>query len=104
MSGIELIAQERQRQIEQEGWTPEHDDQHNDSEMAMAAVAYIYADEFDADSYRNGSLEILYTAAYSFWPWRSDRWKPKDRLSNLIRAGALIAAEIDRLQRESEVG
>lgn len=26
--GIELIAAERKRQTEQEGWTPEHDEQH----------------------------------------------------------------------------
>ena len=37
MSGIERIAKERQRQIEQEGWTPEHDDHHAEGEMAAAA-------------------------------------------------------------------
>lgn len=40
MNGIELIAAERKRQVESEGWTPEHDDQHDSDEMAMAAAVY----------------------------------------------------------------
>lgn len=35
-TGIEAIAAERQRQIEKEGWTPEHDDTHGAGEMAEA--------------------------------------------------------------------
>lgn len=34
------------------------------------------------------------------WPWARCGWKPKDRRSNLVRAGALIAAELDRMDRE----
>lgn len=37
-SGIDLIAAERQRQIEEEGWTPDHDDQHTNGELALAAA------------------------------------------------------------------
>jgi hypothetical protein len=33
MLGIERIAAERQRQIEKEGWTPAHDDQHRNDEL-----------------------------------------------------------------------
>jgi len=36
LSGCELIAQERERQITQEGWTPEHDDKHTQFQMTMA--------------------------------------------------------------------
>jgi hypothetical protein len=37
---------------------------------------------------------------YIFWPWDQDWWKPSpDPIRNLVKAGALIAAEIDRLQR-----
>ena len=39
-TGIELIAEERHRQIEKEGWTPEHDDQHNAGDLVHAAAAY----------------------------------------------------------------
>src|SRR5687768_7613607 len=94
-NGANLIAKERQRQMEQEGWPPEHDDQHKREELVSAAIAYLMADETDFS-------DNLYTAAYAFWPWSSEFWKPKDRLSNLIRAGALIAAEIDRLHRLEE--
>lgn len=62
MSGIELIAAERDRQINVEGWTADHDGQHTEGELALAAIAYIEADETDIPG-------NLYTAAYSFWPW-----------------------------------
>lgn len=86
-NGSELIAAERQRQIESEGWTPEHDDQHQYGELTLAAMCYIEAKSFQFQ--RNIRL----------WPWDAKWWKPKDRISNLVKAGALIAAEIDRLQR-----
>lgn len=80
------IAAERQRQIESEGWSVEHDDAHTDGSMALAAAAYARAPE-------GPTLPPLY------WPWSRDWWKPKSRRSNLVRAGALIAAEIERLDR-----
>lgn len=40
MTGIELIAKERQRQIEQEGWTAEHDSQHTAGELLQCACYY----------------------------------------------------------------
>lgn len=93
MNGSELIAAERARQIAQEGWTPEHDDAHTDHELAVAAVAYVKAAvETSAAGWRRAAQE---------WPWdliwfRADRRNP---LRSLVKAGALIAAEIDRIQR-----
>ena len=81
-TGIELIAQERQRQIEEEGWTAKHDDSHITRELAFAAAAYILEDD-------------------TYWPW-SEGFKEYDYKTNLIRAGALIAAELDRLIRAEE--
>ena len=95
-TGVELIEEERARQIEEEGWIAEHDDQHNHGELALAAMAYIEADETDVDR-----SERLHSPAFAFWPWNSHWWKPKDRIRNLVRAGALIAAEIDRLNRDA---
>jgi len=43
---------------------------------------------------------VLAAAANALWPWDPNDHKPKRTLKNLIRAGALIAAEIDRIQRE----
>jgi len=93
MNGAELIAQERQRQVEQEGYSAEQDDQHKKEQLVFAAMAYCWAGKSD----RPGNYT---TIAYSAWPWDREAWKPKDRLSNLVRAGALIAAEIDRFLRE----
>ena len=92
-SGSELIAEERQRQIEKEGWTPEHDDEWKNGEMAMAAMAYTYSRFIPSKD-----VLVLY------WPWDKKSWKPKDAIRDLVRAGALIAAEIDRLQRRGGDG
>ncbi len=75
------IASERRRQMEVEGWTAEHDDQHDLGQMAG-----------DAASYAVGSPDW-------YWPWDRKWWKPTNRRRNLIKAGALIVAEIERLDR-----
>lgn len=86
-----LIATERQRQISVEGWTPAHDDEHRDGEMLRAAVVYIWHGTMMGPSFEGG-LPLG-------WPWDAKWWKPRDRRSNLIRAGALCLAEHDRLVR-----
>ncbi len=97
-TGIELIAAERQRQIEQEGWTEEHDCQHENGELAKAAALYAIPDDDRYIDTHEGSSYILET----LWPWHPDWWKPTpdNRIRELQKAGALIAAEIDRLQRK----
>ncbi|MBR9766470.1 MAG: hypothetical protein GYB53_23875 [Rhodobacteraceae bacterium] len=96
MNGIESIAAERKRQVEREGWTRGHDDAHERGEIAGAAACYILA---DLDVGRVDLRDRVRTIARDLWPWHSDWWKPKDRRRDLVRAGALIAAEIDRLDR-----
>ena len=94
MTGAERIAAERRRQVEVEGWTPEHDARHDhgDFQMTRAAVAYATAAQFAT---LPGEL-----ATPLGWPWDKRWWKPSDDpLRNLEKAGALIAAEIDRLLR-----
>lgn len=88
-SGAELIAIERARQAFIEGWTPEHDDEHEDGELARAAACY-------ADP-------VPWHPVPPRWPWERRWWKPspEDRVRELMKAGALIAAEIDRLQRQA---
>ena len=95
-TGAQLIAEERERQQYEEGHTSVHDDLLDDGDLTRAAMAYLQAD--DTDLRQNGEG---FTAAWSYWPWEREWWKPKDRLSNLIRAGALIAAEIDKMQRKA---
>lgn len=94
MTGIELITAERERQITSEGWTPAHDDTHVEGEMIEGARAYLSAAHL-AENGRRWFGEPPPT-----WPWNQSWWKPNaDPTVNLVKAGALIAAEIDRLER-----
>ncbi len=102
MTGTELIAAERQRQIEVEGWSPEHDDEHDDAELASAALCYtVHANhQVQFPSAAPLSTEMYIGPTGRLWPWSPDWFKPSgDPIRNLVKAGALIAAEIDRLQR-----
>lgn len=79
-SGIDLIKAERQRQIEAEGYKPEHDDEHIANELSRAAEYYV----------TNGKTP---------WPWTSPRGTLSDERSNHIKAGALFMAEVARRER-----
>jgi hypothetical protein len=97
-SVIEEIAAERQRQIEQEGWTPAHDNQHDAGEMADAAACYAMTTEIRNLTALGMPLRLLvWPSSWSGW------WKPKDRRRDLIRAAALIVAEIERLDRVKDI-
>lgn len=105
-TGIELIAEERERQISREGWTEANDDGHTYREMARAAEAYLnhYVSRswlFEAYSHGAATEDYQSEKIPDQWPdeWTENWWKPKSPMRDLIRAGALIAAEIDRLQR-----
>ena len=95
-TGVELIAEERQRQIEKEGWTPAHDDEHCDEELARVAALYALPDYFRLKANGSNLIKI-----YPINSWAAEWWKPtpNNRIRELVKAGALIAAEIDRLQR-----
>lgn len=92
-SGIELIAEERERQKYVENFNTEHDKQWVNGQLANAAASYALTDtERITVGKKNGIVET--------WPFSKEWWKPtpKDRIKELTKAGALIAAEIDRLQ------
>lgn len=95
---------ERRRQVEAEGWTPKHDDEHDKGEMARAAACYaLHAGScfaWRADAYQSAKPHEGNPAAQdSLWPWDMQWWKPKDPRRDLVRAGALILAELERLDR-----
>lgn len=114
-TGTERIATERQRQIDDENWTPEHDDDHFNQSLAKAAACY-------------AAPSLVYTYIHGkqgasikeLWPWeekwdkrvgRSPYAKPAHnadeldaRIRDLEKAGALCAAEIDRLLRKKDKG
>jgi hypothetical protein len=91
--GVLAIAAERQRQVNEEGWSLDHDDTHSSGEMSAAASAYAFS-AFNNTTYRAYASDPI-----GFWPWDESWWKPKSPREDLVRAGALIAAEIDRLDR-----
>ena len=94
------VASERRRQITEEGWTPEHDDEHVSGAMAAAGAAYALVAARESNPNPGWQKELL-KAAEHIWPWDEEWWKPKDNRSNLVRAAALIIAEIERLDRAS---
>lgn len=97
-TGIEIIAEERERQIAVEGWSAGHDDEHNEGQLGRAAACYAMPAEIRKIG---GEQYEVFSFLANIWPWDSKWWKPTpgDRIRELAKAGALIAAEIDREQR-----
>lgn len=96
------VLAERERQVSAEGWTPEHDDKHDDGSLALAGACYAsnaatWASHGTA-RLRTRYAEISKMACFR-WPWPREWWKPKDQRRDLVRAAALILAEIERLDR-----
>lgn len=98
LSGIQLIAAERTRQIEDEGFSAEKDDKYRELELLRASESYLTAvTSPDEVGDEDGKTRPAWD-----WPWDKKWWKPsEDPVRNLVKAGALIAAELDRLQRKS---
>lgn len=98
------VLAERQRQVSAEGWTPEHDDEHRSGDMARAAASYAaqagICGSWPAGAYM-ASLPPLddEERGEMMWPWNREWWKPKNPRADLVRAGALILAEIERMDR-----
>ena len=111
-SGVARIATERARQVEKLGWTPEHDRDHDDASLALAAVCYAaQAAGVRVFVQRNYAASIQFEDP---WPWEASDARfygdagsrgnvlqdPPNKefcVRLLEKAGALIAAEIDRL-------
>lgn len=77
---------ERERQVNSEGWTHAHDDEHVNHEMAHAAACYAYP-------------ELTALTGVKTWPWEPGWLKVRDHRANCVRAAALLLAEIERLDR-----
>lgn len=79
-TGNELISDERATH-EAKGWTAAHDDAHKNGELALNAAQMIFGYE-------------------DRWGLTNKTFEEGGRIRQLVVAGALIAAEIDRLQRK----
>lgn len=95
VDALVLIADERERQQTKEGWTEAHDDGHSTGDLALAAACYALPEAERQKRVLQWDLRTL------LWPWTHRWWKPtpNDRVRELVKAGALIVAEIERLQR-----
>ena len=87
-AAIDLHA-ERQRQQSAEGWTTEHDDDHSCGEMALAASSYA----------QYAHRKPIAPAIPFNWPWEPEWFKQQGPRRDLVKAGALILAEIERIDR-----
>ena len=105
MSAIDDVAAERKRQIEVEGWDAAHDKTHDNGDLATAGACYAlvnsnyvtYIDLLGVDV----AIQVK-RLVDTIWPWGRQWWKPKrDRRRNLVRAAALIVAEIEKMDGES---
>lgn len=82
------VLKERCRQVEDEGFGIERDDACTDYQLPRAAVCY---------AIRGAGLPPHRATLY--WPFAPVDFKPVDRRGNLVKAAALILAEIERLDR-----
>jgi len=100
--GAMLIAKERSRQVEEEGWTDKHDDGHTTGDLARAGACYAF--DYIGEVYNDEGCDQV---GGDFWPWGGGTMRtmpemktsPDNAIRQLTKAGALIAAEIDRLHR-----
>lgn len=93
-TGLELVSEERQRQINREGFGADHDDRHQHGELVTAAIAYATPPDMRC---------CMDPENHEHWPWDAACWKPTpdNRERELVKAAALLVAEIDRLQRHT---
>ncbi len=112
VSGAELILVERLRQLSD--YPPVHDDEHGRQEMARAASYYAFPIQAPGPVQLEGCFLTGLPKALAFaFPWKegTQQLTPAKaalgftpayfelRVAELTKAGALCAAEIDRLLR-----
>ncbi|WP_175649925.1 hypothetical protein [Pseudomonas sp. Marseille-P9899] len=95
--GAKDLLTERRRQVRVEGYTLEHDDQYTEGQLAEAASSYAFWAEHCEHYPEN--LDDLRIKPPATWPWAPEHWKPTSQRLMLIKAGALILAELERLDR-----
>ena len=91
------VLAERQRQIDVEGWSHAHDDGIDEGDLAAAGSAYALNAACNLNPLANPLDEIPDT-----WPWDVQWWKPTTPRRDLVKAGALILAAIEQIDRDGE--
>lgn len=101
-TAIELISEERKRQIEKEGWSHGHDDLHVSMDLAVAGAAYALNCAGEHTGQDESWKKYYLDGCEQFWPFDTEDFfkpTPDDPIRQLTKAAALIVAEIERLQR-----
>ena len=111
-TGIELIAEEREKQITKLGYDAMHDESHSVEQLVNAAKAYLMPDyvtdtkdRYDYNDYDDEGIDEIERNNITYpvyWPFQPEEWHGTDDplIKQLIKGGAMIAAAIDRLQNE----
>lgn len=92
------VLAERCRQVGVEGWTHEHDDEHSNGEMATAAACYAMCAGRPEPEWLHPTMAKAFQPP-KWWPWAPGWWKPRSPRKDLVKAGALVLAEIERIDR-----
>lgn len=92
------ILNEVWRQRDVEGYTAEHDDDHDAGELVTAATCYAANAACMLHPLNGTPIENIEEFPVA-WPWEASAWKPKDPRRDMVRAAALIIAEIEKLDR-----
>jgi len=94
-AALKDVIAERIRQKSTEGWSEEHDDSHAENELAFAGAIYAL------NAAMNGGRQTIeaHHVINKLWPWNKSWWKPSTRRRDLVKAAALIIAEIERVDR-----
>jgi hypothetical protein len=82
------VAAERLRQVGEEGYTPERDDELSDYQLPRAAASYV-----------SNAAGIPRHKALLYWPFPAPGFKPTTRRADYVKGAALLLAEIERLDR-----
>lgn len=98
------IMSERLRQIHMEGWEPEHDDTYDGGELAGAAACYARHVSARGWVYAENPAAYQDEDVPGDWPWAEEWWKPTSPYRDLEKAGALILAEMERINRATGAG
>lgn len=99
-NAVQSVIAERQRQQSAEGWTSKHDDKHDNNELAFAASCYAFHSAAASWNFEDDGTPYDIHPAPKNWPWAPEWWKPTNPRRDLVKAGALILAEIERIDRQ----
>jgi hypothetical protein len=93
------VMRERARQIHVERWTPGHDDDYTGGTLAQAGACYALAAVAEQPGCSESRARNCRLAAADYWPLESNSWKPGSARRMLVKAAALLLAEIERIDR-----